>query len=235
VGGCGVKSRSHSCSLSSAGGGSSGSRASSPGARNASCAWIVSVGVSPGLIAVCDDPAVAIIGTGPVPARCLGAGCLFVAALCALGSPARNAFGVTAAVHTGCYEIGQVSFSPGLRTMTPPGQATTETVTGKLSECAGGGVTGGTFRGLFKSKNQSCASGRASGTVKITWNTGKTSLESLTITTTSLATTSIVGSVTAGVFAGDGLKSGRTLEPVKGVCTSSQPATVVSFSDTAEI
>jgi hypothetical protein len=183
------------------------------------------------LIAVCDDPAVAIIGTGPVPARCLGAGCLFVAALCALGSPARNAFGVTAAVHTGCYEIGQVSFSPGLRTMTPPGQATTETVTGKLSECAGGG----TFRGLFKSKNQSCASGRASGTVKITWNTGKTSLESLTITTTSLATTSIVGSVTAGVFAGDGLKSGRTLEPVKGVCTSSQPATVVSFSDTAEI
>ncbi len=139
------------------------------------------------------------------------------------------------AAHTSCSESGKVSFDPGLRQLYAPGEATTETVSGTLSGCVGGGVTGGTFRGQLTSKNQSCSSGKANGTVTIRWNTGKTSSESFTVTTASLAATTFKGTVTAGLFAGDALAGTRMLQPVKGGCANNAPTTVASFSDKAQV
>lgn len=140
-----------------------------------------------------------------------------------------------ATTHTTCSEKGTVTFKPGLTSFGPPGRATTETISGTLSKCTGGGVKSATFGGKLSSKNQSCGSGSASGTVTLRWNTSRTSTETLTVTTNGLGSTTYKGKVTAGLFMGDSLSGSRSLSPVSGACSSSSPLTKASFSDTAKI
>ncbi len=148
-----------------------------------------------------------------------------VIGMIALAAPAAGAG--PRAQSTSCTLQAQASFSPGVR-LTAHTQ--TITVSGKLTSCTGGGVTGGTI--IAKgSGSLSCTAGTANVTAKVTWNTGAVSWVHASIDVGSGAVT---GSVFAGKFSGETVSGSASVTPVTGNCVIT-PMTKAKLSGTAAV
>jgi hypothetical protein len=117
---------------------------------------------------------------------------------------------------TTCKMKSTATFNPGLNLNQE--KVVVIKVKGKLSGCAGGGVTGAAFKGKGGG-TISCTSGTATVKLKGTWNTGETSTISLTV---DLGAQSLSGTVTAGKFAGEDVTATNVaLTPIDGNCITS--------------
>lgn len=111
---------------------------------------------------------------------------------------------------TTCSFDATATFDPGL---TFPDQEQQIRLTGTLSGCVGGGVTGGTVVGRGGGV-MSCLSGSGTGQFLLKWNTGERSGASIELTPDGTLT----GEVTKGKFAGEALTGDLTAEPLDGDC-----------------
>jgi hypothetical protein len=153
-----------------------------------------------------------------------------IALLAPLGVLAAGPAG--AATGTTCKPAtGNVTVAPGLSTVA---KAQTITFNLPVTGCVGGGVTGGTVKGVDKvAKPGTCATLGAPGPAQkiagtITWNTKKTSTFSASTTTKGLTFT-ITGTVTAGLFKGTKVsESGAYSLPKGKVCTVANPLKTLS-------
>jgi hypothetical protein len=155
-----------------------------------------------------------------------------------IASPAGAAGGTTCKVASGSATFTPALPKPGATTKVKP----TLKVTGKLSGCTGGGVTGGTIAATLKqavagncSSLLAGATANIAGTETITWNTGKTSTVALKLTgvTGKVTQTVATGPVSKGLFVGS--KQGGTLvyTPLAGGCTTAALAKVTFKQQTA--
>lgn len=111
---------------------------------------------------------------------------------------------------TTCDVQARATFDPGLK-LSPRNQ--TVTVRGDLTNCVGGGVTSGEFRGKGTG-SMSCTSGSGSGRVGVRWDTGEYSVGDITLS----AAGDITGVVTQGKFVGEQLSADVTVTPGRGNC-----------------
>lgn len=141
-------------------------------------------------------------------------------------APAASAGG---GASTSCATAGTATISPGFSTTQ---QAQTISVKGKLRSCSGGGVSSAKMKGTLNTPSASCTSGQpATGTLKLTWNTGAQSRESVTLTQdgSDPSLFFINGTVTAGLFAGELVSGSVTLTPTQGDCLFT-PITEADFA-----
>ncbi len=127
---------------------------------------------------------------------------------------------------TTCDLKGSVKINPGL---TFSVQAERIKLSGTLSGCSGGGVTGGTGAGKGKG-NLSCTSGTATATIDITWNTTETSTVKMTV---DVSNGSVSGTVSSGKFAGESVSGSLTVQPTSGNCFT--PVTKAKISGSVSL
>jgi hypothetical protein len=141
--------------------------------------------------------------------RKVGGMLLAVAMLLPVGlaaSPAGAAGGTTCKAN-----VGSSTFKPAL----PPlsSKATVNSTTagvGTITGCSGGGVTGGTFKSLFKYTAYNCTKLLAYnptprvGTITTTWSNHQTSTGSLTLHAIkgNITKVNVTGTISAGLFKG---------------------------------
>jgi hypothetical protein len=111
---------------------------------------------------------------------------------------------------TTCDVAAKATFDPGLKLSS---QNQTVTVKGQLTNCVGGGVTSGVFKGKGTG-SMSCTSGSGSGRVGVRWNTGQYSIGDITLSSTG----TLSGVVTQGKFVGEQLSADVTVTQGPGNC-----------------
>ena len=134
--------------------------------------------------------------------------------------------------------------SPGLE-QPPAGDAAdavqTFKVSATLSSCTGApGITKGTSTGTLKSTSPSkptCADlatpgSKASGTVSVTWNNGKKSAATLTVTVDGPQHGKLSGKVTSGLFKGSTIGGASSFNIATGNCSDATPVTKLTGSGT---
>lgn len=157
---------------------------------------------------------------------------LAAAAACLLvGSPAlaRPAGAIhptdPATQSTTCDLTAIGTFKPGLGLLKHTQKIT---LSGSLTSCVGGGVTGASGKGKG-SGSLSCTSGSGTAKVQLTWDNSQQSLLSLTV---DVSSGTLSGQVIKGLFAGEQVTGSGTLTPIKGNCLTS-PVTKAQVTGTA--
>lgn len=139
-----------------------------------------------------------------------------------------------AAGGTSCKKAsGLATFKPALPPLSSSAKVkpTVTVKNAKESGCVGGGVTSGVFSSTSKFHTATNCSillsgnpspNPPSGTLKTTWNTGKTSTASVTLGTVSgqPTQTHVSGKVTAGLFKGLTVNATLSFTPKKGDCST---------------
>jgi hypothetical protein len=146
-------------------------------------------------------------------------------------SPAGAAGGTTCKANTGVS-----TFKPALPIQKSKATVnSTTTGTGKITGCTGGGVTGGTFKSVFKYAAYNCAKLLSYnptprvGTITTTWSNHQTSTGSLTLHAIkgNLTKVNVTGTIASGQFKGLKLTTSFTFGLVtKGGCVTAPLATV---------
>jgi hypothetical protein len=167
--------------------------------------------------------------------------------LLSISMAAALAFGMTAVVAAPsgaaapvqkCAHVkGAATITPGLSS-TPNNQ--TVVAKGTLTSCAPTKTTGGsgTINATIKLKGGSCSGlikggQKLGGVAKSTWKNHKTSTYALTFTTgkgSAVATATITGKVTAGLFKGHKVSAQIKIAPKSGqTCTPGHPVKNITF------
>jgi hypothetical protein len=177
---------------------------------------------------------------GNVSMRKVSGVLLTAAMVLSVGMVAALPGGAAVAAKPTCKTLsGTATFAPALPKIGSPTK-TKPVVTskgGKLGGCTGGGVTGGTLGskltfGIASNCSSLLAGGTTNtkGTVNIVWNNKKTSTAAVTLkgVPKKATTTTIAGTITAGLFKASKVSVVIVFTPLKGGCTSG-PLTSVTF------
>jgi hypothetical protein len=165
------------------------------------------------------------------------AAALLVPAAIMVSQPAGAAGGTSCAKGS-----GSATFTPPL-----PDATSTKKVkdvlksSGTIGGCKGGGVTGGTLKGVSPaSKGSNCKTlltptkTPTKVTLTVTWNTKKTSTIAATLSEipkVPVTTQKVAGTVTKGLFAGSKISGKITYTAPKNACTKGHPLAKVTYKN----